>query len=128
MSDESYCDLHDWKTIGTITTGNGMLAIVPPYYAGTLAEWWDAKLRALQTSDNPRLLTRQQFEEVSLRQITTSLAHPEGYQDSEQAFVFQTGNGGWDVEARFCDLYGSGHLDLCELRIRLHSHEDDDDR
>jgi hypothetical protein len=54
--------------------------------------------------------------------------NPGGYEDREAALAFATpSNGGYDVDARFCDLYGDGHWSICELRIRLHDHELDDD-
>jgi hypothetical protein len=127
---EHYCELHDWKRIGMITTGNGMFAIVPPYYGSSLRKWWNhdylPKLEEERQGLRPRL--RPQFEEVELQQVTTSVTKPKGYLDSESALVFQVeSNGGYDVDARFCDPYGDGHMSICELRIRVHAHLEDDD-
>jgi hypothetical protein len=36
-------------------------------------------------------------------------------------------DGIYDVDARFCDLYGDGHWSICELRIRIHDHTEDED-
>ena len=127
MSTTESCNKGEWTKIGMITTANGMFAIVAPYYANSLGEWWDGYLARPfeQRRDDHR-----QFEEVRLKQITTSVSHPEGYEDSESALLFQADNGGWDVEARFCDYYGGGpdHAPvLCELRIRLHHFDDDEE-
>ena len=35
-------------------------------------------------------------------------------------------DGGYNVEGRFCDLYGDGRMTLCELRMQLHCHDEDD--
>jgi hypothetical protein len=72
------------------------------------------------------VLQLEQFEEIELPQITTSVLNPDGYEDHESAFLFTLDNGGYDVEGRFCDLYGDGHMELCELRIRLHVHDEHD--
>jgi hypothetical protein len=67
-----------------------------------------------------------EFEEIKLEQITYSVTNPDGYRDGETALAFATGNGGWDVEARFCHRFGEGP-ELCELRIRLHHFDDEPD-
>jgi hypothetical protein len=130
VNEPEYCELHDWKQIATITTGNGMFAIVPPYYGNTLGKWWDRvflpRNEEVRKGRRPRLTS--QFEEVELRQKTWSVTNPKGYKDMESALVFDApGNGGYAVDARFCDLYGDGHMSICELRIRLHAHDEDDD-
>jgi hypothetical protein len=34
-------NLTDWQKLGTVTTANGMFAIVAPYYATTLGKYWN---------------------------------------------------------------------------------------
>jgi hypothetical protein len=121
--------LTDWQKIGMVTTMNGMFAIVAPYYANTLGRWWNDVF--LPTNEKrrrgelPRM--KPSFQEVELKQVTTSVTNPAGYEDSEIAFLFDVDNGGYEVEARFCDLYEDGQPLLCELRMRLHYHEDDEE-
>ena len=114
--------LTDWQKLGTITTSNGLFALVAPYYATTLGKWWNdvflPENDARRRGELPR--TQPAFEEVQLEQITTSVTNPGGYRDIETALLFQCDNGGYDVEGRFCDIYGDGHMSLCEVRIRLH--------
>jgi hypothetical protein len=128
VSEREQCrDLREWHTIGTVSTSNGMLAIVAPYYAHPLADWWDKQLERLERQRRdaePRQL--REFEEIKLEQVTSSVMKPDGYADSEQAFAFATdGNGLWDVEARMCDQYGEGHLQVCEIRLRLHHFDEE---
>lgn len=105
-----------WQTIGTVSTGNGTLAIVPPYYANTLGKWWDERVETLHAD------RMGNFEAARLEQITSAVGG-RAYPDSEQALLVSCENGTYDVEARFCDLYDDGHLTICELRIVLHNVE-----
>ena len=118
----------DWQKLGTITTSNGMLALVAPYYANTLGRWWNdvflAENEARRRGELPR--TRPSFQGVKLEQVTTSVTNPDGYRDTETAVLVDCDNGGYAVEARFCDLYGDGHMSICDLRIRLHYHDGDE--
>lgn len=54
----------DWQKLGTITTSNGMLALVAPYYANTLGRWWNdvflAENEARRRGELPR--TRPSFQ------------------------------------------------------------------
>ena len=128
MSETEQCrDLREWHTVGKVSTNNGMLTIVAPYYARTLGEWWDTRLKhldAIRSGAAPRL--QPEFENIKLEQVTHSVTNPDGYRDSETAFAFNTSNSVWDVEARFCDQYASGHMGLCEIRLRLHHYDYED--
>jgi hypothetical protein len=59
------------------------------------------------------------FEEIELHQRT--IRHDLlDYDDAATCLLFHTpGNGAWDVEGRFEDVYGDGSARLVELRIRL---------
>jgi hypothetical protein len=125
---EHYCELHEWKTIGTASTSNGLLALVAPYYAATLGKWWDRTVGLPPHEFRKWHDAHRNFEHLKLRQAT---AKHDGtsYTDSEQALLVACENGPYDVQARFCDLYSDGHLSVCEVRINLHwaEHADDQD-
>jgi len=38
--------MNEWRKLGTVSTGNGMLALVPPYFGASLSEFWQERLRA----------------------------------------------------------------------------------
>jgi hypothetical protein len=119
----------EWTKLGMVTTSNGMLAIVPPYYGGAMNEWWHRVylpgLDRVRAGLAPRL--RPQFERVSLHQRTSSVMKPEGYEDSEAALLFNTpNNGGYDVEGRFGPMYGDD-VSLLEVRIRFDAYDEEDD-
>jgi hypothetical protein len=120
------CDMQHWKNIGEVSTENGTLAIVPPYYGNTLGQWWEDYL-TLPIED--RRPDTWKVKQLDLRQITTSVTNPDGYEDREAALLIPCDNGTYDVLARYCDLYGDGHLTICEVRLVLHNveHEDDDE-
>jgi hypothetical protein len=123
IDDDGYCELHGWKTIGHVSTGNGLIAFVPPYYARSLADWWDERMPSFSAE-------LSNFHQIGLHQITIKASKPDGYPDSETAFVVACENGVYDVEARFDDAYGGDeHMSICELRIKLHLHlEEDEER
>jgi hypothetical protein len=109
-----------WRKIGTVSTGNCMLTIVPPYYAETLAEHWAERLR----SDDR--LSHASYEEIELHQRTLNFRLAD-FADSERCLLFDTpGNGAWDVEGRFDDIYDDGHPLLVEVRIRLFENGQDE--
>jgi hypothetical protein len=118
--------LEGWVRLGTVTTGNGMLAIVPPYYAATLGEHWNERLERVPMYRVPD----DQAEGVTLHQVT--FARKEGgalrdYADAETAMLINTpGNGGFDVLGRYRDLYGDGYLSLVEVRIVFEDEWDED--
>jgi len=109
--------MSEWTTLGTVSTGNGTLAIVPPYFGTGLAEFWQRRLR----DENPAPAV---FEEIELRQRT--IRHDLlDYDDAESCLLFYTpGNGAWNVEGRFEDVYDEGRVRLVEVRIRLFEDED----
>jgi hypothetical protein len=122
---EHYCELHDWKTIGKVGTHNGTLALVAPYFAGTLGDWWNDYLTLPIEERRP---DTWKVKQLRLRQATTK---HDGltFEDCEHALLIPCENGPYDVQARFCDLYGDGHLTICELRINLHwaEHAEDEE-
>jgi hypothetical protein len=121
---EHCCELHDWKPVGEVGTGNGTLALVAPYFATTLGDWWNDYL-TLPTED--RRPDDWQVKQLDLRQMTTK-HDGHSYQDREAALLIPCDNGTYDVEARFCDLYGDGHLLPCELRVDLHRYWHEQER
>lgn len=121
---EHYCELHAWKHIGQVSTENGLLAIVAPYYGRTLGEWWD-RLLALGPKFRSWVDVHRNFAQVKLEQVTTK-HDGTSYTDHEDALLVSCDNGTYDVEARFCDLYDDGHLTICEVRFVLHTVEHDD--
>lgn len=124
---EHYCEVHDWKPIGTASTENGLLAIVAPYFANTLAQKW-AELLSLPPEEFRAWHDQHRnFAQLRLEQTTTK-HDGTSYADREDALLVSCENGTYDVQARFCDLYGDGHLTPCELRINLHwaEHAEDD--
>jgi len=123
IDDDGYCELHGWQVIGQVSTGNGTLAIVPPYYARTLGRLWDERVDRLSRGER-----MGNFEEHQLRQTTTSVSCPDGYVDSEACMLLSCDNGVYEIAARFCDPYGDGHTSICELRIDLHQHHLDEDK
>jgi hypothetical protein len=104
--------MSEWTTLGTVSTSNGALAIVPPYFGTGLSEFWQQRLR----DENPVPVA---FEEIELHQRT--IRHDLlDYDDAESGLLFHTpGNGAWDVEGRFEEVSGEGRPRLVELRIRL---------
>jgi len=132
---EHYCELHDWQTIGMVTTDTAALVIGDPGASATLARAWhesvgrmrDPDCRGCRVTPGCKCEPMGNFEELELRG-EPERTHPwVEARGTEHALVVDTGgDGGWHVEARFCDLYGDGHLSVCELRIRLHYHDEDD--
>jgi hypothetical protein len=114
--DDHYCELHDWKTIGTVSTDNGMLALVAPYFAATLAEWWNASdyLPALRE----HRVSAHDPQQLKLRHQSWKVTNP-SYEAHEDALLVPTDNGIYTVEVRHCEL---DHIlpGPCELRIRFH--------
>jgi hypothetical protein len=109
---EHYCKLHDWQTIGRISTNNGMFALVAPYAAAHLDRWWQHKL------DLGPLFRAWWEEHRNFAQADL---------DDDAALLVSCDNGPYDVQARFCDLYGDGHLSICALRVDFHAIEHDDE-
>lgn len=128
MSAEHYCDLHEWKTIATVTTDNGLLSIVAPYSANTLGRKWAELLSLPPEEFRTWHNEHRNFAELDLEQVTTK-HDGTSYPDRGDALLVACENGAYDVQARFCDLYGTGHLSICELRINLHwaEHQEDDE-
>ena len=122
--DDGYCELHGFKTIGQASTENGLLAVVAPYFAHTLGQWWHDYL---EQNDHTRpQLSMENSHEITLEQTTYKQSCPDGYQDTQWALLVNCDNDIYDVEARFCDQYGDGHMSICELRIKLHRWHHDD--
>jgi hypothetical protein len=120
MTDEHYCELHDWVKLGQASTDTAMLAIVDPCQADNLHRYWHGVYLPDICNPFKRQVRRPQFHEVKV--------DPRPDYWLGDAVLFETFcDGGYDVEARFCDVYGDGHMSICELRIRVHSHDDDDD-
>jgi|SRR5215207_4510506 len=135
MSEREHdCELHDWQTIGMVTTDTASLVIADPGASATLARAWHERVGRMRDPDCPGCLTpgckcepMHNFEELKLTG-DAELSHPwVEARGTEHALVLDTGgDGGWHVDARFCDYYGDGHLSVCEVRIRLHGHDEDD--
>ena len=122
---EQCSDLREWHTIGTVAPATGCSSIVPPYYARRSGNGGTERSSSRATGRAAPAL--REFEEIKLEQITNSVMNPDGYRDSEQAFAFPTENGLWDVDARMCDQYGRRAQGVCEIRIRLHHFDEEDE-
>jgi hypothetical protein len=122
---EHYCELHDWQTIGTVTTDTAALVITDPGASATLARAWYERLKRMSDPDREPL---GNFEELKL-DGEPERTHPwVEARGTEHALAIRTdSDGSYDVDARFCDLYGDGHLSICEVRLRLHYHDDEED-
>jgi hypothetical protein len=121
---EHYCELHAWKPVGEVGTDNGTLALVAPYFAATLGDWWEDYLTLPTEARRPDAWA---FKQLDLRQTTTK-HDGTSYPDCEAALLIPCDNGLYQVQARFCDLYGDGHWFPCELRIDLHPHWHEQER
>jgi hypothetical protein len=109
-----HCELHDWQTIGEVGTDTATLAIVAPEQAMNLARHWK---RFVDELNRGARVPPTQFEELKL-------GRPD-YWAGQTLLDTTFADNVYDVEARFCDDYlGNGHLSICELRIRLHHHDD----
>jgi hypothetical protein len=116
MSSQPHTD--EWQTIGTVGTDTAMFAILDPCLGARLAKYWETVYLPSLRDETGAPLERPQFVGAPLRAET--------YLGDALLFDVED-DGGYDVEARFCDRYGTGRPTLCELRLRLHAHDPGDD-
>lgn len=123
VDEDGYCELHGFKNIGMVTTSCALLAILDARGGEGLEPAMDA-FWEVHNRDNcwPEF---EQFKTNGKWGPEFAAEHPGGRESG--LFVRTESNGGYDVDARFCDLYGTGHLSICELRIKLHFHDLDDE-
>jgi hypothetical protein len=105
-----------WQRIGTVVSSCNVLAICDarggPGVEPAMQALWDDVV----ANRNGRWPTYE-FHGPGKRGIPG---------ESTGLFVRGPHSGDYPVDARFCDLDHNGELWVCELRVRLHGHDDGD--
>ena len=92
---------------------------VPPHFAELLAAVWEQRLTTLR---DDRIYN---YEQHQLGEHWVSADNPDGRDITEECMLVACDDGVFDVDARFCDHYSDGRMTVCELRIRLHDHDNE---
>jgi hypothetical protein len=103
-------DQTGWVRLGTISTRAGTLAIVDAEQANELGADWDNRVKASWNTTD-----RQEQEEL----VITNRQWQQITAGGESALYFSVEQFGHPVEGRFGDVYGTGHMSLIEIRVRL---------
>jgi hypothetical protein len=125
-------DQTGWVRLGTVSAPNCPIAIVSAFGAAEVATKWDRRVEASWNT-----LDRQEQEELLLTgsQQTEEIevSYPwQGVVSKDDAILFSTDCPAvYPVEGRFGDIYGTGHMVLIEIRVRMWScmcvcHDDQD--
>jgi hypothetical protein len=128
-------DQTDWIYLGSVSTENCPFAIVSAFGAAGITQEWDRRIDASYETFNRSEQDELLMSPGSPQVVQVQVSYPwQGIEGKDDAILFaapdspDTGV----VEGRFGDLYGSGHMKLIEIRVRLWKcqcvcHEDDQD-
>jgi hypothetical protein len=127
---DGYCELHGFKQIGEVGSWCGVFAIVEIGTGRHLADWWEdivgINIPVDAAHGGELVAARQRLEQFNMTQ--SHEVRFDGWKGFEEdGVVVNTEQGIFPVYARYCDRYGSGHMSICELRIDLHRHDEDDE-